>query len=44
MNQHSNEFNSDKVKYFDDRMDYITNEPTIVGNATALFVFGYFSN
>jgi hypothetical protein len=37
-------FNSDDVKYFDDRMDYITNEPTIVGNATALFVFGIFSN
>lgn len=44
MNLSQNEFNSDEVKYFDDRMDYITNEPTIVGNATALFVFGYFSN
>lgn len=39
-----NEFNSDSVKYYDDVMDYITNEPTIVGNATALFVFGCFSN
>ena len=38
-----NEFNSNQIKYFDDRMDYITNEPTIVGNATALFVFGCFS-
>jgi hypothetical protein len=38
------EFNSDSVKYYDDRMDYITNEPTIVGNATALFVFGCLSN
>jgi len=38
------EFNSDDVKYFDDRLDYITNEPTIAGNATALFVFGNFSN
>ncbi len=37
-------FNSDSVLYFDDRWDYITNEPTIVGNSTALFVFGYFSN
>lgn len=37
-----NYFNSDSVKYYDDRMDYITNEPTIVGNATALFVFGYY--
>ena len=34
-------FNSDDVKYYDDRWDYVTNEPTIVGNATALFVFGY---
>ncbi|NUN07938.1 MAG: glycoside hydrolase family 9 protein [Ignavibacteriaceae bacterium] len=33
-------FNSDNVKYFDDRNDYITNEPTIVTNATAVFVFG----
>jgi len=39
-----NEFNSDQIKYYDDRMDYITNEPTIVGNATALFVFGFLSN
>ncbi|MBK7629787.1 MAG: glycoside hydrolase family 9 protein [Ignavibacteriales bacterium] len=39
-----NQFNSDSVKYYDDRFDYITNEPTIIGNATALFVFGCFSN
>jgi hypothetical protein len=39
-----NEFNTADIKYFDDRMDYITNEPTIVGNATALFVFGVLSN
>lgn len=26
--------------YRDDRNDYITNEPTITGNATAIFVFG----
>jgi len=26
--------------YRDDRHDYITNEPTITGNATAIFVFG----
>ena len=37
------EFNSNETKYFDDKMDYITNEPTIVGNATALFVFGCLS-
>ncbi len=34
------EFNSDDVLYFDDKADYITNEPTIVSNATAIFVFG----
>jgi endoglucanase len=34
------EFNTKSVKYYDDRMDFITNEPTIVGNATAIFVFG----
>ncbi len=38
-----NAFNTDSIKYFDDRQDYITNEPTIVTNATGLFVFGYFS-
>lgn len=36
-----NKFNSEDVLYFDDREDYITNEPTIVANATAIFVFGY---
>lgn len=36
-------FNTNDVKYFDDEMDYITNEPTLVGNATALFVFGILS-
>ena len=29
--------------YRDDRMDYITNEPTITANATAVFVMGYYS-
>lgn len=37
-------FNSQFEAYFDDWNDYITNEATIFGNATALFVFGYFSN
>ncbi|MFO7526932.1 MAG: glycoside hydrolase family 9 protein [Ignavibacteriaceae bacterium] len=37
-------FNTSETKYYDDFMNYITNEPTIVGNATALFVFGYFSS
>lgn len=35
-------FNSNEVKYYDDRQDYITNEPTIVTNATAVFVFSHF--
>ena len=34
------EFNSDTILYFDDKADYITNEPTIASNATAIFVFG----
>ncbi len=33
-------FQTDSFYYRDDRMDYVTNEPTIVSNATALFVFG----
>jgi len=37
-------FNSPFATYFDDWNDYITNEATIFGNATALFVYGYFSN
>ena len=36
-------FNSKSSAYFDDWNDYITNEATIFGNATALFVYGYFS-
>jgi endoglucanase len=38
------DFSTDKIKYYDDYQDFITNEPTIVGNATALFVFGFLSN
>ncbi len=37
-------FNSEAIKYFDDWSDYVTNEPTITGNATALFVYGYYSS
>jgi len=37
-------FNSTETKYFDDYSDYVTNEPTITGNATALFVYGYYSD
>jgi len=33
-------FQSNESVYRDDRLDYITNEPTITGNATAIFVFG----
>lgn len=36
-------FNTPDIKYYDDIHDYITNEPTIGSNATALFVFGYYS-
>ncbi|MCK9279818.1 MAG: glycoside hydrolase family 9 protein [Melioribacteraceae bacterium] len=35
-----NQFQSMESVYRDDRMDYITNEPTISGNATAIFIFG----
>jgi len=34
------EFNADDIFYYDDKADYITNEPTIASNATAIFVFG----
>lgn len=37
------EFNYSAV-YSDDFENYITNEPTISSNATALFIFGYYSN
>jgi len=37
-------FNSQFAVYFDDWNDYISNEATIFGNATALFVYTYFSN
>ncbi len=39
-----NYFNTSDIKYYDDINDYITNEPTIGSNATAIFVFGYYSN
>lgn len=37
-------FNTTEIKYYDDFNNYIANEPAIVSNATALFVFGYFSS
>lgn len=36
-------FQSDSAYYRDDRMDYISNEPTITAAATAIFVMGYFN-
>lgn len=38
----TNIFNSDSLQYNDEFSDFITNEPTLTGNATAVFVFGYF--
>lgn len=37
-------FNTDSVKYYDDLSNYITNEPTTSSNATAVFVYGYYSD
>lgn len=37
-------FQTSEAEYRDDRMDFITNEPTITGNATAIFVFGNLKN
>ncbi len=36
-------FQTENGVYYDDRNDYVTNEPTIVANATAIFVMGYYS-
>lgn len=37
-------FQTEFAVYRDDRHDYITNEPTITANATAIFVMGYYSH
>ncbi|MBI9009643.1 MAG: glycoside hydrolase family 9 protein [Tenericutes bacterium] len=37
-------FQTDDAYYRDDRMDYVSNEPTITANATAIFVMGYYSS
>ena len=37
-------FQSQEMYYRDDRQDFITNEPTITGNATAIFVIGFYSS
>ncbi len=34
-------FQTEFAYYRDDRMDYVTNEPTIIGNAFALLLFGF---
>lgn len=36
-------FQTNDDYYRDDKIDFITNEPTITGNATAIFVFGNYS-
>lgn len=38
-----NKFNYDSLQFNDIYSDFISNEPTIVGNITALFVMGYYS-
>lgn len=38
------EFQTDEAVYRDDCMDYVTNEPTITANATAIFVMGYYAS
>lgn len=38
------QFQTEDAVYRDDRQDYVTNEPTITANATAIFVFGYYSS
>lgn len=43
-NKKYNKFNTTTAVFYDDTNDYVTNEPTIVSNATAIFVFGYFSS
>lgn len=35
------QFQTEFAYYRDDRMDYVTNEPTIIGNAFALLLFGF---
>ena len=37
---HTGKFNTKDAEYFDDWEDYLSNEATIFGNATALFVYG----
>lgn len=35
-------FQTDFAYYRDDRMDYVTNEPTIIGNAMAILLFSFY--
>ncbi|GAB4137243.1 MAG: hypothetical protein Fur0015_09170 [Ignavibacteriales bacterium] len=39
-NFENSKFQDESAVYFDDKNDYLTNEPTIIANATAIFVFG----
>ncbi len=34
-------FQSDRAVYYDDRFDYVCNEPTIAGNAQAVYLFSW---
>jgi len=38
------QFQDENAVYFDEKNDYLTNEPTIVANATAIFVMGNLSS
>jgi len=35
-------FQTESAYYRDDRIDYVTNEPTIISNAMAILIFGHF--
>ncbi len=43
-NSSFNKFDFKNITYFDSFDNYINNEPTISGNATALFLYGYYSS
>jgi len=44
MNNNLSKFDFNNIIYFDAFDNYINNEPTISGNATALFLYGYYSS
>ncbi|MCX7612523.1 MAG: hypothetical protein N2043_13150, partial [Ignavibacterium sp.] len=41
-NYQLSKFDYKNIIYFDSFDNYVNNEPTITGNVTALFVYGYF--